>query len=227
MPTALITGASRGLGRALATGLASRGWRMVLDARGADDLLAVADELGDAVIPVPGDVTDAAHRRALADTTAAAGGLDLLVHNASTLGASPRPRLDDTSDEVLRNTFDVNAVAPVLLTQLVPFRRDATILAVTSDAAVEPYAGWGPYGASKAALEHLFAIYAAERPDLRVLVVDPGDLRTQMQQDAFPGEDISDRTAPEDVVPTLLRLIEGEQTSGRYRASDVTVEVAG
>lgn len=226
MPTALVTGASRGLGRALSTALADRGWRLVLDARGADDLRVVGDQIGDAAIAVPGDVADDAHRRALADAAATVGGIDLLVHNASTLGATPRPSLDDTTGVVLRRTFEVNTVAPVLLTQLVPLTPGATVLAVTSDAAVEPYAGWGPYGASKAALEHAFAIYGAERPDLRVLVVDPGDLRTQMQQDAFPDDDISDRQPPEAVVPALLRLIEGDQASGRYRASDVVVEVA-
>lgn len=226
MPTALVTGASRGLGRALSTALADRGWRLVLDARGADDLIVVADQIGDTAIAVPGDVADEAHRRALADAAATLGGIDLLVHNASTLGATPRPSLDDTTGAVLRRTLEVNTVAPLLLTQLVPLTPGATILAVTSDAAVEPYAGWGPYGASKAALEHVFAIYGAERPDLRVLVVNPGDLRTQMQQDAFPDDDISDRQPPEAVVPALLQLVEGDQPSGRYRASDVVVEVA-
>jgi NAD(P)-dependent dehydrogenase (short-subunit alcohol dehydrogenase family) len=224
MPVAVITGASRGLGAALAHALDARGWDLVVDARDADALTAAVGS--STAHAVPGDVTDPAHRQALADTAAGLGGADLLVNNASTLGASPMPRLADLTHDVLDDVLLTNVVAPhaltrVLLPQLVA--RRGTVLNITSDASVEPYEGWGAYGASKAALDHLTRILAAEQPGLRVYAVDPGDLRTTMHQDAFPGEDISDRPEPATVVPHLLALLDGHLPSGRYRAADVAV----
>ena len=220
--TALITGASRGLGLALARSLADDGWALVLDARGADDLAAVADELGHRtqVSAVAGDVADEAHRAALVDAARSLGGLDLLVHNASDLGPSPLPHVADLPLEAFERVLAVNVAAPLRLTQLAlaVLRPGATVLAVTSDAAVEAYEGWGGYGASKAALEQLFAVLAVERPDLRVHRVDPGDMNTRMQQDAFPGEDVSDRPPPESSVPGLRVLVDGGLPSGRYSA---------
>ena len=170
------------------------------------------------LVAVRGNVTDAGHRRALVD--AAGERIDLLVNNASLLGPSPQPALADYPLDVLEAVYRVNVIAPLALIQLALPRLsdDARIVNVTSDAAVEPYEGWGGYGSSKAALEQLTAILAAEQPELRVYAVDPGDMRTRMQQDAFPGEDISDRAAPEERVPGLLALIEGELESGRYAA---------
>jgi NAD(P)-dependent dehydrogenase (short-subunit alcohol dehydrogenase family) len=219
---ALITGASRGLGLALARSLAADGWSLIIDARGADDLAEAAEELSalTTVTAVAGDVADEAHRRRLVEAARNSGGLDLLVHNASTLGLSPQPPLSDWPLDVFAHVFDLNVAAPLRLTQLAlpVLRPGARIIAVTSDAAVEAYAGWGAYGSSKAALEQLFAVLAAEHPELRVYRVDPGDMRTQMQQDAFPGEDISDRPPPEDSVPGLRELIDGDLPSGRYSA---------
>jgi NAD(P)-dependent dehydrogenase (short-subunit alcohol dehydrogenase family) len=226
MPVAVITGASRGLGAALAHALDARGWDLVVDARDADALaVAVGSSTAHAV---PGDVTDPAHRRALAEAAAGLGGADLLVNNASTLGASPMPRLVDLTHEVLEDVLRTNVVAPHALTRaLLPqlVARRGTVLNVTSDASVEPYEGWGAYGASKAALDHVTRILAAEQPDLRVYAVDPGDMRTRMHQDAFPDEDTSDRPQPATVVPHLLALLDGRLPSGRYRAADVTVGV--
>lgn len=225
MPVGIVTGASRGLGRALTHALVERGWRIVVDARDGD---ALRREWGypphDAV--VTGDVADPAHRRALVD--AAGASIDLVVNNASALGPSPRPPLADYPLDELRRVYEVNVFAPLALVQLALPRlgAGARILNVTSDAAVEPYEGWGGYGSSKAALEQLTAILAAEHPELRVYAVDPGDMCTQMHQEAFPGEDISDRLAPEDSIPGLLALIEGELPSGRYRARELAgVEV--
>ena len=217
MPTAIVTGASRGLGLALSRGLAERGWRLVIDARDAVALEAAAAELPD-VVPLPGDVSDPSHRRALVE--AAGERIDLLVNNASLLGPSPRPALADYPLDVLEAVYRVNVIAPLALIQLALPRLsdDARIVNVTSDAAVEPYEGWGGYGSSKAALEQLTAILAAEHPARRVYAVDPGDMNTRMHQEAFPGEDISDRAAPEQRVPGLLALIEGELPSGRYAA---------
>ena len=224
MPVAVITGASRGLGAALAHALDTRGWDLVVDARDADALAAAVGT--STAHAVPGDVTDPAHRQALVDAAARLGGTDLLVNNASTLGASPMPRLADLTHDVLDDVLLTNVVAPhaltrVLLPQLVA--RRGTVLNITSDASVEPYEGWGAYGASKAALDHLTRILAAEQPGLRVYAVDPGDMRTTMHQDAFPGEDISDRPEPATVVPHLLALLDGHLPSGRYRAADVPV----
>src|SRR5262245_36051945 len=223
MTTALVTGASRGLGLALSRELASRGWRLVIDARGADDLAAARAELAHLtdVVAVPGDVADEKHRRALID--AAGAELDLLVNNASILGPSPLPALAGYPLEELEEVYRVNALAPLRLLQLaLPLlAAGGRILNVTSDAATEAYEGWGGYGSSKAALEQLTRVLAAERPDLRVYAVDPGDMRTRMHQDAFPGEDISDRPRPEDSVPGILGLIDGALPSGRYRAADL------
>jgi NAD(P)-dependent dehydrogenase (short-subunit alcohol dehydrogenase family) len=218
MPTAIVTGASRGLGLALSRVLAARGWRLVLDAREAGPLAAAAAELPGAVA-LPGDVADPRHREALVE--AAGTPIDLLVNNASLLGPSPQPALADYPLDVLEAVYRVNVLAPLALVQLVLPRLSTSgrIVNVTSDAAVEPYEGWGGYGSSKAALEQLTAILAAEHPDRRVYAVDPGDMNTRMHQAAFPGEDISDRAAPEERVPGLLRLIEGDLPSGRYAAA--------
>lgn len=224
MKTAIVTGASRGLGLALSRALAERGWRLVLDARGADALAAVRGELSRLtdVVALPGDVADEAHRREL--VAAAAGRLDLVVNNASVLGPSPQPPLAGYPLDVLEQVYRVNVVAPLALVQLAlpVLRPGACILNVTSDAAVEAYEGWGGYGSSKAALEQLTNVLAAEHPELRIYAVDPGDMNTQMQQEAYPGEDVSDRSPPEDSVPGLLALVDGELPSGRYRASDLT-----
>jgi NAD(P)-dependent dehydrogenase (short-subunit alcohol dehydrogenase family) len=227
MPLAIITGASRGLGLALARALAERHWALVIDARGARDLERVARELGGLteVAALPGDVADPAHRRALVH--AADDTIDLLVNNASVLGPSPQPALADYPLDRLSRVYAVNVLAPLALAQLALPRmpEGARIINVTSDAAVEPYEGWGGYGSSKAALEQVSAILAAEQPSLRVYTVDPGDMRTRMHQEAFPGEDISDRPPPEESVPGLLTLIEGELPSGRYRTREVGVPV--
>jgi NAD(P)-dependent dehydrogenase (short-subunit alcohol dehydrogenase family) len=221
--TALITGASRGLGLALARELATRGWRLVIDARGAPALEAARRELAAQtdVTALVGDVADDRHRRAL--VSAAGDRIDALVNNASVLGLSPQPPLDRHPIDVLEEIFKVNALAPIALIQLAlpVMPQGARIVNVTSDAAVEAYEGWGGYGSSKAALEQLTAILAAERPELAVYAFDPGDMNTAMHQAAFPGEDISDRPPPEESVPGLLALLEGDLPSGRYRDADV------
>ena len=220
MPTAVITGASQGLGRALATDLARAGWRLVLDARTEAALRSAAAPLGPDVAAIPGDVTDPEHRHALAD--AAGDRLDLLVLNASALGPSPLPALADLATADLRDVLETNVVAPHALTRLLlPALRAATgcVLAVSSDAAVAAYPGWGGYGASKAALDRLAAVLGAEEPLLRVCAVDPGDMRTAMHAAAYPGEDISDRPEPETVVPALRRLVSSELPNGRYEAA--------
>jgi NAD(P)-dependent dehydrogenase (short-subunit alcohol dehydrogenase family) len=223
MPLAIITGSSRGLGLALARALAERQWALVIDARGARQLERAARELGRVteVVALTGDIGDDWHRGALVD--AAGEHVDLLVNNASMLGPSPQPALGRYPLDVLERVYQVNVLAPVALAQLVlPRMPDGgAIINVSSDAAVESYAGWGGYGSSKAALDQLSAILAEEHPTLRIYSVDPGDMRTQMHQDAFPGEDISDRPPPEESVPGLLTLIEGDLPSGRYRAREL------
>jgi NAD(P)-dependent dehydrogenase (short-subunit alcohol dehydrogenase family) len=220
MSTAVVTGASRGLGLALTRALAARGWSVVVDARGTRALQEQAAPL-DGVVAIAGDLADQAHRAALVE--AAGARIDALVNNASLLGPSPQPALAGYPLQELRRVYEVNVVAPLALVQLALPRlaAGAAVLNVTSDAAVEPYAGWGGYGSSKAALEQLGAILAAEHPELRVYSVDPGDMRTRMHQEAFPGEDISDRPPPEASVPGLVALIEGSLPSGRYVAREL------
>ncbi|MDQ3615661.1 MAG: SDR family oxidoreductase [Actinomycetota bacterium] len=226
MSTALITGASTGLGRAMARALAHAGWRLVINARSSSRLELVARELREVteVNAVPGDVSDPAHRALLAAAAADLGaGLDLLVNNASSLGPSPLPPLAKLDASDLLRILVVNVEAPHALTQeLLPAlrRSHGIVLNVSSDAAVEHYEGWGGYGASKAALDHLTLTLAAELPELAAYAVDPGDMRTEMHQLAFPGEDIGDRPRPETVVPSLLTLIHRRPASGRYRACD-------
>jgi NAD(P)-dependent dehydrogenase (short-subunit alcohol dehydrogenase family) len=222
-PVAVVTGASRGLGLALARELAARGWELVIDARGAEALEAARAELAarTGVVALAGDVADPGHRAALID--AAGPRLDLLVNNASALGPSPQPELAHYPLDVLERVLAVNVLAPLALVQLALPRlgEHATIVNVTSDAAIEAYPGWGGYGSAKAALEQITRVLAAEHPALRIHAVDPGDMRTQMQQEAFPGEDIGDRPPPEDSVPGLLALIEGDQPSGRWQAREL------
>ncbi|WP_436501869.1 SDR family NAD(P)-dependent oxidoreductase [Actinokineospora sp. HUAS TT18] len=225
MPVAIITGASRGLGQALAAGLADNGWDLVLDARTGPALAAAAAALPGTVRAVPGDITDPAHRAELIAAADALGGANLLINNAGTLGPSPLPQLADLPLDAVRDLFEVNVVALLALTQLaLPGLREraGTIINITSDAAVEAYEGWGGYGASKAAVEQLSNVLAAEEPDVRVWWTDPGDLRTQMHQDAFPGEDISDRPLPATVVPAVLKLFAEDPASGRYRLTELT-----
>ena len=228
--TALVTGASRGLGRALTTALADRSWRVVMDGRDAARLSATVAEIQqrERLVALPGDVADPRHRAALAE--AVGPRLDLLVNNASDLGPSPLPRLADLDPDEFLRVLAVNTVAPLAVLQAVlPALRAAhgTVIDIRSDAAVEAYAGWGGYGASKAALDQVTAVLAVEHPELRVLAVDPGDMATDMHQAAFPDEDISDRPAPETVVPALLSLIDGDLPSGRYRAAELLPAGAG
>ena len=233
MRTALVTGASRGLGLALARTLVGRGWALVLDARDGAALEDAATSIttdGPVVTStapvrvVPGDVADPRHRERLAAAVEALGGLDLLVSNASSLGPTPLPPLAEVPAHALTELLEVNTVAPLALLQAVlPWLRESrgTVVDVTSDVAVEAVAGWGAYGASKAALDQLSAVLALEHPELAVYAFDPGDMRTAMHQAAFPGEDISDRPDPRTVVPALLRLVDDRPPSGRYRASDL------
>jgi NAD(P)-dependent dehydrogenase (short-subunit alcohol dehydrogenase family) len=223
MSTALITGASRGFGLALAHALAERDWSLIVDGRDEESLRRAAAELGAGVAAIAGDVADPGHRSALVDAVDRTGTLDLLVNNASTLGRTPLPELARYPIDDLEQVLRVNVLAPLALAQAVlPNLRSAggAIVNVTSDAAVEAYEGWGGYGASKAALDRISAVMGAEEPSVRVYAFDPGDMRTDMHQAAFPGEDISDRALPEDVVPALLRLLDDVPASGRYRATD-------
>ena len=224
--TALITGASRGLGLALARRLAADGWSLIIDARGEETLDAARAELAKLtdVTAIAGNVMDPEHRRDLARAATDAGGLDALVNNASVLGPSPQPDLLDYPLGVLEQVYKTNVIAPLALIQTArhDLKPDARIVNVTSDAAVEPYEGWGGYGSSKAALEQVSNILAAENPGWRVYRVDPGDMRTRMHQEAFPGEDIGDRPLPEESVPGLVELLTGERPSGRYAARNVT-----
>ena len=226
MSVAIVTGASRGLGLALARSLAERGWNLVIDARGEDALQEAAAELSvrTKVVALAGDVADEEHRAALVEAARGLGGLDLLVNNASLLGPSPQPRLEEYPLDVLEAVYRVNVVAPLRLVQVaLPLLRSSggRVVNITSDAGVEPYEGWGGYGSSKAALEQISNVLAVEHPDVRVYWVDPGDMNTQMQQEAFPGEDVSDRPPPEESVPGLLALVEGDRPSGRYQAREL------
>lgn len=224
-PVAVVTGASQGLGLALATALATRGWSLVLDARRGERLSSATSTLPGGPHPtVAGDVADAAHRRELVDVAAELGGARLLVNNASTLGRSPLPSFATLDPATYLRLLEVNLVAPLALTAaLLPqLRRHAGVVVnITSDASVEAYETWGGYGSAKAGLDHASRVLAAEEPRLRVYAVDPGDMRTQMHQDAFPGEDISDRPEAATVVPALLELVAGDLPGGRYRASDL------
>lgn len=223
MSVAIVTGASRGLGLALTQELAARGWRVVVDARDGAALSAATDGLP-GVVAVPGDVTDAAHRAAL--VAAAGDRIDLVVNNAGALGPSPRPALADYPLAELRRVYETGVVAPLGLVQaaLPHLAEGAVLVSISSDAAVQPYAGWGGYGSAKAALDQLTAILAQEHPGLRVYAVDPGDMRTQLHQEAFPGEDISDRPLPQDSVPGLLDLVVGALPSGRYAVQGTAPE---
>ena len=223
--TALITGASRGLGLALAQALAAKGWQLLIDSRGAAALEAAHQQLASqtAVIAIPGDVTSEQHRAELAAAARKLGGLDVVVNNAGILGPSPQPNLLDYPLAVLEDVYRANVIAPLGVLQAVrdSLKPGAKIINVTSDAGIEAYPGWGGYGSGKAALEHLSAILAAENPELKVYWIDPGDMRTRMQQDAFPGEDISDRPEPQASVPGFMALIDGEYGSGRYVAAQL------
>jgi NAD(P)-dependent dehydrogenase (short-subunit alcohol dehydrogenase family) len=223
--TAIITGASMGLGLALTRRLAEDGWHVVVDARRADRLAAAVRTLPpDRVMAVPGDVADPEHRAALVETASRTGRLQLVVNNASMLGGSPQPSLADLGADVLTDVLAVNTVAPIdLVRRALPdlVRSAGCVLDVSSDAAVEAYEGWGAYGASKAALDQLTAVLAVEHPELAVYAVDPGDMRTDLHQQAFPGEDLSDLPAPEAVAPALLHLVATRPPSGRYRAADL------
>ena len=231
--TALITGGSRGLGLALARHLAADGWNLVVDGRDVDALERARREVDaggpGTVIALPGDIADPVHVAALVNAAAGQGGFELLVNNAGTLGPSPLPHVAWLRTGDLERILRTNVVAPLRLVQAaLPHLRAArgAIVNMTSDAAVEGYEGWGGYGASKAALEQLSRVLAAEETDVRVLWVDPGDMRTQMHQDAFPGEDISDRPTPESRVPGLVRLVDERWPSGRYRVEDLLERAA-
>lgn len=226
MAVAIITGASRGLGLALARGLADDGWSLVIDGRQRPPLAAVSDELATVtkVLAIPGDVAHEQHRHDLVAAADELGGADVLINNAGILGPSPQPPLARYPIDVWRQVVEVNAVAPLRLIQLALPQLEANhgvIVNITSDAAAEPYVGWGGYGAAKAALDQLSAVLAVEHPALRVYAVDPGDMRTQMHQEAFPSEDISDRPLPEESVPGIVRLLARRPPSGRYQAREV------
>lgn len=230
IPVALVTGASRGLGRALTERLVAGGWHVVVDARdGATLARSMAPLPAARITAIAGDVSDDWHRAALADAVEALGRLDLLVNNASILGPSPQPGLAGYPLRELERVYAVNTFAPLALAQLVlglVERAGGNIVTISSDAAVEAYPGWGGYGSSKAALDQLTAVLAAEHPAVRFYSVDPGDMATDLQQQAFPGEDISDRPAPASVVPALMRLIDGDLPSGRYRADELRAGIA-
>lgn len=225
-PVAIVTGASRGLGRATSVALAEKGWRLVIDARTDAPLRKTAEHLSTLtdVAAIPGDVTALDHRQALLALTRGYGRLDALINNASTLGPTPLPSLAAYSINALRNVLEVNTIAPLALIQeTLPLLRETNgvIVNITSDAALEPYPGWGGYGSSKAALDQVSRILGSEEPEVGVYSFDPGDMNTQMHQDAFPGEDISDRPDPEDSVPSILRLLHERPPSGRYAVSDL------
>jgi NAD(P)-dependent dehydrogenase (short-subunit alcohol dehydrogenase family) len=226
---AIVTGSGQGFGLALTAALAARGTTVIATGRDAARLRTAVDGLP-GVVAAPGDVTDPAHRAELVATARRLGGLDLLVHNAGELGPSPLPSLASYPLDALRGVLETTVLAPLALTQLaLPLLRESagpTVLTLSSDAAVEAYAGWGGYGSAKAALDQLAAVLAVEEPGIRVHAVDPGDMRTAMHQRAFPGEDISDRPEPRTVVPAFLRLLDERPPSGRYRAADLAAAVA-
>lgn len=227
--TALITGASRGLGLAIATALAHEGWQLLLNGRNPKALLQAQNKLSalTKVEAISGDVMDEIHLIQFPQRIAQFGQIDLVINNASTIGPSPQPKLLDYPIETIHQIFHTNVIAPLSLLQKIReyLSQKAIIINVSSDAAVEAYEGWGGYGASKAALDHLTAILAVEQPDWRVYAVDPGDMQTQMHQEAFPNEDISDRPLPEEVaVPALLHLIKVQRKSGRYQAQELVQE---
>lgn len=226
MAVAVITGASRGLGRGLARALAAEGWSLVLDARGEQALHELARELGGSAVALPGDVADPGHRAELIAAAERLGGLDLLVNNASVLGAEPLRPLAEHPLDGFRQALEVNVLAPLALVQAaLPLLRAAggAVLNISSDAAVEAYPTWGGYGASKAALEHWSAVLAVEEPELRVWWVDPGDMRTAMYAAAVPDDETEPlRPLPEQAaVPALLALLGGEHGSGRHTAADL------
>ncbi|MGH2784012.1 MAG: SDR family NAD(P)-dependent oxidoreductase [Actinomycetota bacterium] len=230
MNVAMVTGASAGLGKAIANALAERGWTLIIDARGPDALADTVAGLpmGTNVVAIPGDVSDPVHRDALVHAAYELGRLDLLVNNASHLGPSPLPRLAAHPSDELRRVYEVNVFAPIALSQSsmkLLKAASGTIVNISSDAAVEAYEGWGGYGSAKAALDQATAVLAAEHPDLRVYAFDPGDMRTAMHQRAYPGEDISDRPEPQTVAPSFIRLVIERPPSGRYRASDLPAAV--
>lgn len=229
-PVAIVTGASRGFGRAVTAALLDRGWAVIGDARRGTELETTARRLNSArLTALPGDITDASHRDALVAAATGAGPLRLLVNNASRLGPSPQPALADYPPGELWAVYHTNVFAPLALIQAaLPALSDnaGVIVNVTSDAATEAYPGWGGYGSSKAALDQLSAVLAAEVPPVAVYAFDPGDMRTEMHQAAFPGEDVSDRAEPESVVPALLRLLDPRPAAGRYRAADLAPSAA-
>jgi NAD(P)-dependent dehydrogenase (short-subunit alcohol dehydrogenase family) len=227
--TAIITGASRGLGLALARRLAEDGWALIVDARGEEALENARAELArhTHIVAIPGDVADREHRAVISEAAHEAGGVDALINNASLLGPSPQPDLLDYPLDILEEVYRKNVISPLALIQdlSTELKPQARIINVTSDAAVEPYEGWGGYGSSKAALEQLSNILAAENPELRVYRVDPGDMRTRMHQEAFPDEDISDRPLPEESVPGFLELLTADLPSGRYETRALAARV--
>jgi NAD(P)-dependent dehydrogenase (short-subunit alcohol dehydrogenase family) len=230
-PVAFVSGGSRGLGQALAGELVRRGWHVIIDGRDADRLTAAAAQTVDPalVTAVAGDVADPAHRERIASVVVEAGGLDLAVNNASVLGPSPQPHLADYPLEALEAVYAVNTFSPLALLQLLLphlVQRQGRVVNISSDAAAEAYEGWGGYGSSKAALDHITATLGVENPELRVYAFDPGDMRTDMQQQAFPGDDISDRPTADSVVPALMRLVDGDLPSGRYRVGDLAAMTA-
>jgi len=225
--TALVTGASAGLGLALSSALAQRGYRLVIDAREGGRLEAARQALSahTEVTAILGDIGEGSHQGALTNAVATLGELNVLVHNASTLGPTPLRPMHELAAHELAAILAVNTVAPNELTRrLLPWLTvaHATVVAISSDAATHAYQTWGGYGASKAALDHLVGTWTVEHPDISWYAVDPGDMRTDMQQAAFPGEDISDRPLPEAVVPAFLRLLqERRPPSGRYQAREL------